>query len=561
MAEKVKTKRLKIRKSAPVEKPATDIYTFENIRRDDFTYIDKTAIILPLIDKSQGRQFFIARPRRFGKSLCVSTLHAIFEGKKQLFEGLAIEKKWNWREKYPVLHLDMGSCQAQTVKELWQKIDNQLQREAKRNNVSLNPIGTTADRFMSLVDSLAAKCTVKNAQGKKVHEMVLLIDEYDKPLLGHLCKDDVIEYRDALKEFYSVIKTTESKQRFAFITGVSKFSKVSIFSDLNNLTDLTMAKSTAELFGYTHEEVKRYYPKMISTLGEKYGWTPEQTFAMICRKYDGYRFCENGECMINPVSLGFCFREQKFDNYWSKTAQPTFLMEILKKHPLNFRTIGLTAEMLDAYEPQNPQIETLLYQTGYLTIKGVDYIGRDLTAIPPRIGTARYELAFPNREVSDSFVSRLVPLYTGTEQVASDNAQAAAGKAILADDVQGFIEALEIFFYSIPYNLTDRQNEQMWQTIVWTVLKGVGINVDGEIYTAKGRADMVIRTAKNVYILEFKLNDTAANAIKQIRKLKYHKPYEITKKGITLIGLGFSAKKRTITSKKVVVYRKSKILN
>ena len=158
--------------------------------------------------------------------------------------------------------------------------------------------------------------------------------------------------------------------------------------------------------------------------------------------------------------------------------------------------------------------------------------------------------------MSDSFVSSLTPLYTGTEKIQSDNAQAAAGKAILSDDVKGFLEALEVFFYSIPYNLTDRQNEQMWQAIVWTVLKGVGVYVNGEVFTAKGRADMLIQTPTNIYILEFKLNDTAANAVKQIKKLKYHKPFELTKKGITFIGLGFSAKKRTITSKKVVVYRK-----
>ena len=539
----------------PCEKPATDVYTFENLRKRGYTYVDKTAILLPLLDETVGNQFFIARPRRFGKSLCVSTLQAIFEGKEELFEGLAIEKHWDWKKKWPVLHLDLGSVQAQTVSEFWLKINARLKLEAQRNKIKFVQGATVSETFEILINALADKCKVRE-NGKRVREMVLLIDEYDKPLLGHLCKDDVTEFRDALKEFYSVIKTTESMQRFAFITGISKFSKVSIFSDLNNLKDRTMSLKEAGLFGYTHEEVKKYYPKMIAALGEKFGMDSEAAFAQICAMYDGYRFHQDGECMINPVSLGLCLEQQEFGNYWSKTAQPTFLMEILKRNPLNFSTIDLSADMLDAYRPEDPRIETLLYQTGYLTIKGSRTIAPAGARGLGRIGKIVYELGFPNAEVEDSFLENLVPIYTGVTTTKDENAQLIAAERINGDDVEGFLEALDVFFHSIPYNLTDRQNEQMWQTIVWTILRSVSLYVNGEVFTAKGRADMVITTPTNVYILEFKLNDTAANAIKQIRKLKYHAPYLLSKKGITFIGLGFSAKKRTITSRKVVVCRR-----
>ena len=546
--------------SNAVEKPATDVYTFENLRRGDFTYVDKTEALIGLIDESIGRQFFIARPRRFGKSLCVSTLKAIFEGKKELFQGLAIEKKWDWKKKWSVLHLDMGSCQAPTVEALWKNIIACLESEAKRIGVKLPKTSRASVMFRKLIEALADKCKVKEG-GKRVREMVLLVDEYDKPLLGHLCKDDVVEFRDALKEFYSVIKTTESMQRFAFITGISKFSKVSIFSDLNNLIDLTMVKEQSSLFGYTHEEVKKYYPKMIAALGEELGLNSEEAFAKICAMYDGYRFHQDGERIINPVSLGQCLRNRDFNTYWSDTAVPTFLIDILKKNPLNFETIDLPADKLKTYEPERPQIETLLYQTGYLTIKGSRTIAPAGVTGAAAIGKIVYELGFPNHEVEDSFLSLLVPAYTGIVKARDENAQLIAAERINGDDVEGFLEALDVFFHSIPYNLTDRQNEQMWQTIVWTVLRSVSLNVNGEVFTAKGRADMVIQTPNNVYILEFKLNDTAANAIKQIRKLKYHLPYKLTKKGITLIGLGFSAKKRTITSKKITVLRKAKEYN
>jgi len=534
-----------------MEKPATDIYSFEDLRRKGYTYVDKTGIILPLVDDSIGKQFFLARPRRFGKSLLLSTLQALFEGRRDLFTGLAIEPKWDWSKTWPVLHLDMGSCQADTVEETREKIGTLLSREAVRLGVT--PRGSEISaQLQFLIDDLAARnreaiVAAAKARGEEAPldqgQMVLLVDEYDKPLLKHLGSPDVNVYRDLLKQFYSVIKTLEGKQRFAFITGVSKFAKVSIFSDLNNLKDRTMSPKEATLLGYTHEEVRRTYPQLITALGEKYGMDFEGAFEMIVGKYDGYRFHQDAEPVVNPVSLGCCLEAQEFGDYWSETAVPSFLIDILKEHPLNFATVDLEQRALGAYEPAKPTVETLLFQTGYLTIKSARMIRRN----PRDIGRVVYSLGFPNDEVEQSFLDMLVPAYVGQEEIPCNNAQRTAGEAILANDVPLFFKALRSFFRSIPYDLTDRQNEQMWQTIVWTVLKGVGIYCGGEIKTADGRIDMVIETETRVFILEFKLDDTAANALRQIKEKGYAEPYATSPKGVTLLGVGFSSEKRTIT--------------
>ena len=350
-----------------MEKVATDIYTFSRLREDGFAYVDKTDMLYAMASGETGAQFFIARPRRFGKSLAVSTLKSLFEGRRDLFRDLAIEPKWDWSKKWPVLHLDMGSTQATDVAEFRELLVKQLQRRAAELGIGGLKAGIPAAMFMDLIDALAAK----SSDGR----MVLLVDEYDKPLLGHLMKPDVTEFRDELKAFYSVIKTLESKQRFTFITGVSKFSKMSIFSDLNNLKDWTMLPQAATLFGYTHAETRKCFPGRIHALGLANGLTDKEAFAKIVEWYDGYRFEENAATVINPVSLGCCFEAGKFADYWSKTAIPTFLIDILKEHPLDFSSIGITDDRLEAYEPDRPDITTLLYQTGYLTIKDFRQMG------------------------------------------------------------------------------------------------------------------------------------------------------------------------------------------
>ena len=511
-----------------MEKIATDIYTFARLREDGFTYVDKTDALYAMASGETGVQFFIARPRRFGKSLAVSTLKSLFEGRRELFAGLAIEPKWDWSKKWPVLHLDMGSMQASDVAEFRELLVDHLFDRARELGVEGLSGSSPAVVFKRLIDALAAK----SPDGR----MVLLVDEYDKPILGHLMKPDVTEFRDALKAFYSVIKTLECKQRFAFITGVSKFSKVSIFSDLNNLKDWTMHARVATLFGYTHDEVRRYFPGRIHALAEANGLTDETAFDKIVEWYDGYRFEENAEHVINPVSLGLCFDNCKFADYWSATAVPTFLIDILKEHPLDFSTVDIDEDDLMTYEPEAPRVVTLLYQTGYLTIK--DFV---------QMGSARrFSLRIPNREIEHSFLKRVVGAYVGQDSSRSSGYAFAAGQALYEHDVPKFLKALKAFFANIPYDLTDRQNEQMWQTIVYVVLRSIGVNVNGEVKTHDGRIDMVVDLPTDIYIVEFKLDRPVAEAMEQIKGKDYAGKYALSKKRITLIGISFSSAKRTI---------------
>ena len=516
-----------------MEKISTDIYTFAELRNEGFTYVDKTEALYAMVSGEIGKQFFIARPRRFGKSLAVSTLKALFEGRHELFNGLAIEPKWDWSKTWPVLHLDMGSMQARNVDEFMELLAAHLQRRA--NELGVGELSGTVPSvlFTNLIDALAAK----SPDGR----MVLLVDEYDKPLLGHLMKPDVTEFRDALKAFYSVIKTLESKQRFTFITGVSKFSKVSIFSDLNNLNDWTMDAKAATLFGYTHDEVLKYFPERIHALAEANGLTDKIAFDEVVRWYDGYKFHHAASPVINPVSLGKCFQKNEFANYWSQTAMPTFLVDILKSRPLDFSAIDIDEADLGNYEPDNPKGVTLLYQTGYLTIKSFRQFGT----------SRRYTLRLPNLEVENSFLRDVVGAYTGQANDRTSSYATVAGESLYAHDVPKFLKALKAFFSDIPYDMTSRQNEQMWQTIVYVVLRSIGINVNGEVETNDGRIDMVVTLPDDIYIIEFKLDRSAVEAMDQIKGKDYAGKYALLGKRITLIGISFSSEKRTIVEELV----------
>ncbi len=516
-----------------MEKVATDIYTFAELRKEGFTYVDKTDALYAMASGEVGKLFFIARPRRFGKSLAVSTLKALFEGRRELFKGLAIEPKWDWSKKWPVLHLDMGTMQYDTVEELKKSLKDYFRAQAAEHGLTIDDDDALPEIFRGLIRSLAAR----SADGR----CVVLIDEYDKPLLKALNTPDVIRFRDFFKSFYGVVKYEECKQRFAFITGVSKFSKVSIFSDLNNLKDWTMHPRAATLFGYTHAEVLKYFPGRIHALAEAQGLTDEGAFAEIVRWYDGYKFHPGAEPVINPVSLGLCFDMNEFANYWSKTAVPTFLIDILKERPLNFASIDITDDRLEAYEPDRPDITTLLYQTGYLTLKAMHRLNE----------MSVYDLDFPNREVANSFLTRLAPAYVGQEPSDAESAQIAAARALYAHDVPKFIKALKSFFANIPYDLTDRQNEQMWQTIVYVVLKAIGAAVECEVKTHDGRMDMVVNLPDGIYIIEFKLDRPAAEAMEQIKGKDYAGKYALSKKRITLVGISFSSEKRTIVEELV----------
>ncbi len=517
-----------------MEKPATDIYTFEKLRNEGFTYVDKTAILMKLADMSRGSQFFIARPRRFGKSLAVTTLQALFEGKRELFRGLAIEPRWDWSRKWPVLRLDMGNMQYDTVGELSVAVNDYLRHEGERFGVTVDTSLPAPQVFRNLIHGVAA--TADDGQ------CVVLVDEYDKPLLKKLNTPDVTAFKDFLKPFYGVIKYEEGKQRFAFITGVSKFSKVSIFSDLNNLKDYTLSAITATLFGFTHDEVRKYYPNKLRELGEKFGHDADWAFDEIIRMYDGYKFHQDAEPVINPVSLGQTFDEMELGNWWSKTAMPTFLIEFFKTHPVDVSSLEVSDAEMNAFEPEKLKPVTLLYQTGYLTIKGFEQNETFVT----------YRLGFPNAEVESSFLGELSKLYSGNEAHAGKELVARIGNTLRARDPEGFVEAFKSFFGEIPYDLTDKQNEQSWQAIMYVVMRLIGMNVGGEVRTAKGRIDLAVETATDAYVIEVKRDSTPMKAVQQIREQGYVDKFRLSGKPITLIGIAFSTKKRTVSGVKIV---------
>ena len=533
-----------------MEKIATDTYSFERVREGGFVYVDKTAILKTLADGSLGTQFFIARPRRFGKSLAVSTLQCLFEGRRDLFRGLAIEPDWDWSKTWPVLKLDMSGCQAMTVDMLWQKIRVQLLRNAERLGVPLREGLPVSGQFEMLISDLAER----SPDGK----VVLLVDEYDKPLLGHLGKPDVNDIRDELKAFYSVIKTCEGLQRFAFMTGVSKFSKVSIFSDLNNLNEFSMDARVATLFGYTHEEVKANFPASLAALGAKQGLDAEATFARLVQWYDGYRFHQDAAPVFNPVSVGKCLSSGQFDPYWFETGTPTFLLKLMEKNPVVLDEIEVSQTAFSNYEPDRPALVSLLYQTGYLTIKSARQDG----------GIRLYRLVPPNFEVATAFSESLSADFSRLDGEEHASLLTQMVEALRADDVDDMLDALSCFFANIPANITVKR-EKYYQTLFYAVFVLIGARTHAECWTNRGRVDAVVETPRGVYVFEFKLGAggrdgarpspggpssvSAAAALAQIKAKGYAEKWLRCGKKVTLVGAAFDADMRNLSDRQVEV--------
>ncbi len=506
----------------------TSVYTFCDLIDGGYLYVDKTAGLYELIREYKG-QYFLARPRRFGKSLMISTLKAIFQGRRALFDGLFIATTdYDWKP-YPVIHLDMGSTAAQTPEELETNLCYGINLNAQQNKVSLSS-ERAANRFLELVNTLAAR------DGR----VVILVDEYDKPLLGHLGQPSAKGIQTVLKAFYSVIKTTESCQRFALLTGVSKFTKVSIFSDLNNLTDLTMDARTATLLGYTQPELATNFPDYIERLAGAIGRDKAETLDALRVWYNGYRFHHRAETIYNPVSVMKCLDNQEFKNYWFETGTPTFLIELLRKKPID--PTGMVADESDfgTYDPEQLSVLPLLVQTGYLTIK---------SAAGP-LGSLSYRLGYPNREIELSFSRSLAQGFTNLAPEDITSALLRLSAALKEDRLADMLETLQGFFSKIPNTITI-DNEKYYQTIFFTIFTLIGINIETEVSTNIGRIDAVVKTTGHIYIFEFKLNGTADEAMAQIRARRYYEPYLDDGRPITLVGVEFSARTRNLGAHRI----------
>lgn len=499
----------------------TSIYSFENLIRGKYLYVDKTEYIWQLIE-NEGESYFLSRPRRFGKSLTVSTLKAVFEGKKELFKGLAIyDKPYDWKP-HPVIKLDMNGRDFSTLEKMEDSFRQILLEQADFNKVSLKETSSNA-MFHEII--------------KKLHDtkgdVVILLDEYDKPILNNISKPNRHDFLNALKAFYSVIKEKNEMIRLAFMTGVSKFCHVSLFSELNNLTDITMDARFATMLGYTQEEMVANFGDRIADLAHE---RDIDAFMDEIREwYNGYCFEENAKTVYNPVSLAQFFQSGgKFKNYWFATGTPSFLLELTKRKDFDFEkalTNPVPEVSFSAFEIDDIDPLTLLLQTGYVTIKSAEQ----------KLGQTWYHLDFPNREVASAFSTYILKSYTGETQTNVVSFTAEFAMSLLNGDLEKLRKLMEVFFAGIPYTV-HKKNEATFQAIFFALFRLLGEFIEAESCTNDGRIDAVAQTQNAIYLFEFKL-DNDPTALDQIKKKQYFQKYLLDKREIHLIGVNFDSEK------------------
>lgn len=493
------------------------IQDFEELISNKLLYIDKTQLIYQLLE---NKYYFLSRPRRFGKSLLISTLRDIFLGKKELFEGLWIEDKITW-EKHPVIHLSFGKADFKEIG-LRSSIFQKLQEIADEYDLKLTG-ESIANQFRHLILTLS--------QEKNV---VILIDEYDKPIVEYLGKTEIpqaIENRSILKTLYSVFKDLDRHIRFLFITGVSKFAKVSIFSDLNNLSDISMVQDYATLLGYTQVEVEQYFKARIHIIAQEMNIKQEELLKNIKQWYNGYQFAPNNPTRVyNPFSVLSFMQHREFANYWFSTGTPTFLTKKLKEE--NFYQLDeleIDEEGLGKSELERMDIVSLLYQTGYLTIQ--EKVAFDI-----------YALDYPNQEVRNSMLRFLLVEYSQHSDSQTKPLVSKIQRAFAKNDIALVFEYLNTLFAKIPYQIFEDNKESYYHSIIFLAFTILGYYTTAEVQTSRGRIDAVVETDNNIYILEFKVNDSAENALKQIKERKYYQKYKNSNKVIYLIGTTFQDK-------------------
>ncbi|MDM8562792.1 AAA family ATPase [Candidatus Marithioploca araucensis] len=504
------------------------IQTFSKIIKENCVYVDKTRHIANLIES--GEYFFLSRPRRFGKSLLVSTLSEIFSGNQALFQGLYIYDKIDWQA-HPIIHIDFSAIDFSTETELREGLIDLLD-------------GFNADYQLS-VEKRGFKAYFKNiiqALSEKNGKVVVLIDEYDKPIVDYI--DDVeraTKNREVLRDFFGVLKSSDAFLRFVFLTGVSKFSRVSIFSELNNLRDITFSKQFATLLGYTQTELESDFDDYIQTLCFELGIKKAQLLTQIKTWYNGYSWNAKDR-VYNPFSILNLFAEQQFDNYWFASGTPTFLTKLIKKTALDVTRLEnqtVSKIVFDSYNIENLNVFALLLQTGYLTI----------TKIAPQELFLEYTLNYPNLEVKQAFITYLFESFTQNQL---DEIQPAANKLhrfLQEDNVEGFMNIIRALFAKIPYPLHIEQ-EAYYHSLFYMILVLMGVEIDLEVLTDKGRIDGVLELENQIYLIEFKYAKAGSNmdrltdkAIKQIQEKNYGERFLNDSRPRVVLGVGFTGKK------------------
>ena len=512
---------------------------FARIRRDGYYYVDKTALVYDMV--SSGSVYFLSRPRRFGKSLLVSTLKCYFEGRKDLFEGLAmegLEKEW---KVHPVFYVSFSITKYNDLNSLQVTLDNILYEREQLYGVNNRSGNEWGNRFAAVI---------KAAYKKTGEEPVVLVDEYDAPLLDTM-DDPEMQKRLKLemRKFFSPLKDLSGILRFVFLTGITKFSQLSIFSELNNLNVITMNDRYAAICGITKEELLSQMQPEIQALADRQGLTYEGAVDALAKKYDGYHFSEESPDVYNPFSLIRSLTDRKLDNYWFSTGTPTVLTQLIKKFDMNpdelDRGFPATADMFDAPAEDAGDPIPMLYQSGYITIKGTKRGGR-------------FILGFPNEEVRHGFLHSLMPYYAAETVSQNDTFLMKFSDALEDGDLEQAMTLMRSFFSSIPYN-AEKQDENHYKTVFFLIARlCTPFVVKTEEVSAAGRSDMVVETEGAVYVFEFKLDGTVEEALAQIDSKGYLIPYKVSAradgkpKKLFKVGANFDAQTRTLGGWKVV---------
>ena len=508
------------------------IQNFDDLRRNDFVYVDKTHHIHRLA--STGKYYFLSRPRRFGKSLLVSTMEAYFKGRKELFKGLAMEGlEKDWIE-YPVLHLDLNGSKYLEPDDLDVTLSMHLDRWESEYGITSRYSKLSA-RFQNIIDGIYDKT------GPKV---VILIDEYDKPIVDNLVNPALADYyKNVLQGFYSVMKAKDGKIRFGFLTGVSKIGKLSVFSGLNNLTDISMENEYSDICGISESDLHKHFYESVTELADANRLSIDECYGKLKDMYDGYHFSEDSDGMYNPFSILNTLRSKKFKEYWFETGTPTMLVNVMKQTSFDVTTLSdnvvVSAEdlngMLDIINRPVP----LFFQTGYLTIKDYD---REFN---------EYTLGFPNDEVKNGFLRFIYSYYVPVNPAEGNTTTSKLTRALRAGDPNTFMKILEALFANTTYQIQG-DSEKNFQYAMYIIIELLGEYVQAERGTSNGRIDLLLQTKDYIYIVELKIDNTADAALQQIKEKGYAKPFADDPRKIFKIGVSFSTENRRIEDWKVI---------
>ena len=509
------------------------IQNFEKIRKEGYTYVDKTALIHRLA--TTGTYYFLSRPRRFGKSLLVSTMEAYFKGKKELFEGLAMEQlEKDWSE-YPVLHLDLNGKEYDSPQALTKNINYYLSLWDKELATDTSSVYDIEIRFKQIIDIACEKT------GKKV---VILIDEYDKPIVDNLGNPELADnFKKTLQGFYSVLKAKDGQIRFGFLTGVSKIGKLSVFSGLNNLTDISIEPEYSDVCGISEEDLHKYFDESVAELAEANNLSIDECYGKLKDMYDGYHFSEESDGMYNPFSLLSTFRSRKFKEYWFETGTPTLLVNVMKQTSFDVTTLSdqveVSVEDLGGMQDIINRPIPLFFQTGYLTIKDYD---KEFNI---------YTLGFPNDEVKNGFLKFIFSYYVPVNPAEGNTTTAKLAKALRTGSPDVFMRTLEALFANTTYQIQG-DSEKNFQYAMYIIMELIGEYVQAERATSNGRIDLLLQTKDYIYIIEVKIDNTADAALQQIEEKGYAKPFVNDSRKIFKIGVSFSTANRRIEDWKVI---------